>query len=214
MANRIRSVYPDILESEDFASWSPWAQIAFVKVWTKMDDQGRIKDNPRWLSSILFPFNEEVGTAQMARIVDEWVGTRSVCRYEVADEKWLHCVNWHRFQKPQRPTKSKIPPCPIHDGSLSTHGALSEGSSPEGRGEERRGGEGSGTPPIYSGRCTEHGNLPTPPKCGACADVRKTGGGRALAAVAELPAAYCSIHGQRYATRCSGCAADEKAAES
>lgn len=215
---RIRSMHPKILESEDVAAWSAWAQVAWPKIWLVMDDKGRVKDSPQWLASTLFAFNDDQGAAQMRSYIDEWEQSGAVHRYEVDGKRYIHAVNWGEFQRPQKPTPTKLPACPVHDtptgeGSDSPTVAVREGYTQGGEGRRRGGGEGgegdARRPPLYIGRCEEHGDTARPPRCGACADARKTG--RPLAAV---PEAYCLVHDLRFSTVCPGCAADEKAAKS
>ena len=66
-------------------------------------------------------------------------------------------------------------------------------------------------PPLYSGRCQRHGDVPEPPKCGACADVRKAGKARPLTLV-PADTQKCLIHMTADVANCNGCAADRKAA--
>lgn len=67
-------------------------------------------------------------------------------------------------------------------------------------------------PPLYSDRCSQHGDTLEPGPCGACADVRKAAKGRPLHAVPS-PLRRCIVHDLTYTTVCSGCRADEIAVE-
>lgn len=62
-------------------------------------------------------------------------------------------------------------------------------------------------PPLYSDRCSKHGDVLEPGPCGACADVRKANAARHLAVVRD--ARRCVIHDLTYTTVCAGCRADE-----
>lgn len=82
--------------------------------------------------------------------------------------------------------------------------------------EELRGGShvSSGReaqPPLYSDRCTHHGDVAEPPPCGACADVRKANQQRPPLTVVH-ESRHCLVHDLTYVKRCNGCEADRKAA--
>jgi len=72
--------------------------------------------------------------------------------------------------------------------------------------------EPSAAPPLYADRCKRHGDVLEPGNCGACADVRKANAVRPLTLVPS-PSKRCLIHDTTYTTVCSGCRADEIAAE-
>ncbi|WP_372730114.1 hypothetical protein [Nocardioides sp.] len=71
------------------------------------------------------------------------------------------------------------------------------------------------TPPLYSDRCSRHGNVERPGNCGHCKDVRLANAAkvRPLHAVPS-PMRRCIVHDQSFERVCSGCEADRKAAES
>jgi hypothetical protein len=66
-------------------------------------------------------------------------------------------------------------------------------------------------PPLYSGRCSRHGDVAEPGPCGGCADARKAGR-PTLALVLPEQSSRCLVHAIVHDGICSGCAADEKAA--
>lgn len=66
------------------------------------------------------------------------------------------------------------------------------------------------TPPLYSDRCSRHGNVAEPGPCGPCADVRKAAKVRPLYAVAS-PMRRCLVHDTSFESVCNGCEADRKA---
>ncbi len=68
-------------------------------------------------------------------------------------------------------------------------------------------------PPLYSDRCTRHGDVLQPGNCGACADVRKANAARPPLALVPSTRKRCLVHDQTFTTVCPGCRADEIAAE-
>lgn len=66
-------------------------------------------------------------------------------------------------------------------------------------------------PPLYSDRCSRHGDVAEPGPCGGCADARKAGR-PTLALVQPDRSSRCLVHAVVHDGICSGCAADAKAA--
>lgn len=142
---RIRSVKPALRTSAVVAAWPREVRYAFVLLWGYLDDKGRGLDVPKGIAGDLFPLDDDVTPKKM----DTWLTmmTRGfngrpgpVCRYEVAGRRYLHTVNVQEHQRPNRPTPSVLPPCPLHEppdgdslsGSLSPspHPPDSVGESP------------------------------------------------------------------------------------
>lgn len=117
---RIRSVKPDLRISRVVASWPIPARYAWVLLWGYLDDYGRGLDDVRLIVADCFPLDRDVTERKM----DAWLRLYAtaqpekpapLCRYVVAGQGYLHAVNWREHQRVNRPTDSRIPPCPIHD---------------------------------------------------------------------------------------------------
>lgn len=106
---RIRSVKPEICESETMARCSAEVERTFVRLWTHLDDHGRAKDHPTLIKAALFPLHDEVTAA----VVDEHLWTLAseglIVRYEVDGKAVLACPSWAEHQHPQKPRASKFP---------------------------------------------------------------------------------------------------------
>lgn len=131
---RIRSVKPDLRISRVVASWPIPARYAWVLLWGYLDDYGRGIDDVRLIVADCFPLDRDVTERKM----DGWLRLFAtaqpekpapLCRYVVAGQGYLHAVNWREHQRVNRPTDSRIPPCPIHESfSESFHEPDSEHS--------------------------------------------------------------------------------------
>ena len=118
---RIRSVKPELRTSEVVASWPREVRYFFVLLWGYLDDKGRGLDVPKTIAGDCFPHDEDVTAAK----VDKWLKLMAtskdtdkeapICRYEAAGRRYLHCVNWGEHQRPNRPTGSRLPHCPLHE---------------------------------------------------------------------------------------------------
>lgn len=170
---RIRSVRPELRTSNLVASWPIDMRYFFVLLWGYLDDKGRGLDVPKQIAGDCFPHDEKITPTKVngwLKRMTSGLGDKEgpICRYEVRGVRYLHAVNWGEHQRPNRPTPSKIPPCPTHSGGsdpLSEPVSESpEASSPEGEGEKGRRGDGSGSlrSPVARASRTE----PEPPADG------------------------------------------------
>lgn len=118
---RIRSVKPALRTSEVVASWPMDVRYFWVLLWGYLDDLGRGLDIPKAISGDCFPLDEKV----TPQVIDKWLTTMAtakspdkdapLCRYEVAGRRYIHSVYWSEHQRPNRPSPSMHPPCPLHE---------------------------------------------------------------------------------------------------
>jgi hypothetical protein len=117
---RIRSVKPELRTSQLVASWPFETRYFWVLLWGYLDDYGRGHDIPKLIAGDCFPRDERI----TGKIIDGWLDLMAakhdhepgpVCRYTVAGTAYLHATNWREHQRPNRPTPSRLPQCPIHE---------------------------------------------------------------------------------------------------
>lgn len=139
---RIRSVKPEICESETMARLSAEVERTFVRLWTHLDDQGRAKDNPHLIVAALFPLHDDVTAAVVDVHLAALAAEGLIVRYEVDGTRYLACPSWSEHQHPQKPRPSKIPapPVGVPDVSRTPTVAVPEQSGPVVGGVEVEGG--------------------------------------------------------------------------
>lgn len=113
---RIRSVKPELRTDLTVAAWPIPARYAWVLLLGYLDDRGRGHDDDRLLVADLFPLDRDVTERKIAAWKRLWVDGGQVCRYEAEGTAYLHAIKWSAHQKINRPTRSRIPPCPTHGG--------------------------------------------------------------------------------------------------
>jgi hypothetical protein len=239
---RIRSVSPGLRTSETAAQWDREARYAWVLLWGYLDDYGRGVDNARVIAADCFPLDDDVTPQLMGHWMDLYEAGGSICRYEYEGKRYLHVLNWSDHQKPQHPSKVRVPPCERHEAGahrrfvaeraaehMRVSGNPHEGfvsPSPTSRGggevskessEEMRGGPESGdpddAPPLFAGHCAAHAHTAVPGNCGACKDQRVANETKPRALALVTSSKRCIVHDQSYTRACTGCEADRKAGE-
>lgn len=156
---RKRMLSPDIWESESFSLLSDLAKITFIGLISLADDDGRGKANPAFIKSTLFPYDEKRRVADIKSALSEIARCMSTQFYSVDGNDYYFLKNWTKWQKIDKPTKSKLPPPPnsatdsgvgvllpeseknekFDEGSTNTRRIVGEGSTlKENRIEENR----------------------------------------------------------------------------
>jgi hypothetical protein len=130
---RIRSVKPELRTSLVVAEWPREVRYFWVLLWGYLDDHGRGVDDARLIKADCLPLDDDV----TRHMVDEWIASIAkdgpLCRYDVAGKRYLHAPSWSEHQRPSHPSPSKIPPCPLHEGSGDFPESLAKpsGDTPE-----------------------------------------------------------------------------------
>jgi hypothetical protein len=199
---RMRTVKPGLRTSRVVAKWPFEVRYFWVLLWGYLDDEGRGLDIPKAIAGDCFPHDDRITATVINRWMDLMARTKvdpdrepPLCRYEVAGTRYTHSVYWEEHQKPNRPSPSRIPHCPVHEGlteSLNepppepvTEPPLSPHTQ-DLEGLRVRGFEGLSaaaepvteppTPPPPNEpppKCPKHIDDPDPPPCGPCGTARR-----------------------------------------
>lgn len=106
---RKRMIDPNIWQSEDFGKLSTLAKIVFIGLFSLADDEGRGRCNPVYLKSTLFPYEENIRSADINKTLSEISSNMSVILYSYNGSSYYSLLSWDTFQKIDRPSQSKIP---------------------------------------------------------------------------------------------------------
>lgn len=112
---RIRTIKPSIFSSETVCSWPIPVRWTFAGMFTYLDDSGRGRNEPRLIKAELYPLDDHMTARKVAQHLDQIEKNGPLCRYLVDGVPYLHVTTWREHQVVNRPSKSKIPPCPTHD---------------------------------------------------------------------------------------------------
>src|SRR5262245_53319056 len=95
---RIRTIKPEIVQSEPLGRCSREARLCFVWMITQADDAGRLRGNPTMLASQLFPYDDDA-----KGVIEGWLSEleREGCirRYQVGGNSYVDIPKWLDHQK-------------------------------------------------------------------------------------------------------------------
>lgn len=144
---RIRSVHPEVCEDDTLAEVSAYAERTFVRLWTHMDDDGRVIDDARLLRARLYPLHDSMTVERVEKDLCELAQVGLLQRYVVDGKRYLSAKpnSWARWQKPRRKVQSKLPPPPPPDNVRTEHDIV--GTCTAGEVDGGGVGEGDGVTP-------------------------------------------------------------------
>jgi hypothetical protein len=89
-------------------------RLLFQALWIAADDTGHAVGDPRLIKGEAFPYDNDVTWETVADWLGRLADSRMVVLYEVAEQKYLHIVNFLRHQTINKPSKFEYPkPVPV-----------------------------------------------------------------------------------------------------
>ena len=106
---RKRMIDPNIWESEDFSCLNSLEKLVFIGLFSLADDEGYGKANPVLIRNSLFPYNDNVRTADIEKSLCSIAAHMSVVFYEIEGKQYYCLTHWIDWQKVPKPKASIIP---------------------------------------------------------------------------------------------------------
>jgi hypothetical protein len=100
---------PGIWQSEDFGHLSTLAKLVFVGLFSQADDDGRGRGKAQYIKNTLFPYDDELTSADVKKALDEIATYMSIKFYESDGSEYYVLTNWKAWQKVEKPTPSRLP---------------------------------------------------------------------------------------------------------
>ena len=156
---RIRTIKPEFWDSPDTARASLRARLLYISMWNLADDYGIGDGNFKRIIGFAFP-NDEIGVAEIPRLLAEVSRTFSVMFFDYEGRPYYWIPSWETHQRTEKRAKQRVP-FPDDPKTLTSSGemdgvgnsAASVGDSGAGTGEQGNRGKGTG----------EQVSCPTPP---------------------------------------------------
>ena len=139
--SRIRTVKPDFWKHEDLSALPPETHILAAALLNYADDEGYFNANPKLVEAECCPLRDDSVSVhgslnRLCEIGFIRIGTGN------DGKRYGHVIKFLDHQRVNRPKDSKIKGLEIKwDNSVIDHGGISDSSSPEGNGRERKGKE-------------------------------------------------------------------------
>ena len=121
---RIRTIKPDAFKSESLSSVSILARWTFAGLWTYLDDKGRGRADVRLLKAELFPLDDRTTASDVDGAMSELIDAGCIHTYMSGGKVYVHCPEFLRHQKINRPTPATSPAC-----SCESHDPLNDHSN-------------------------------------------------------------------------------------
>ncbi|MET4222813.1 hypothetical protein [Oerskovia enterophila] len=125
---RIRTIKPSMFSSLTVSAWPVPVRWTFAGLFTYLDDKGRGLDETRLIKAELYPLDDAMTAKKVEQHLAAIAGSGPLCRYELAGQRYIHVTSWREHQRINRPTPSRIPPCPIHEPDAQGHLNFDEAS--------------------------------------------------------------------------------------
>lgn len=104
-----RMIHDEFFQSEGVAAWTMRQRLLVIGMISIADDQGRLKGNPLWLRSQIFPYDmlsiDDI-SSDLAAIA---ATNDTVWLYQVDGRDYIQLVNWWDYQSPQWAKASRLP---------------------------------------------------------------------------------------------------------
>lgn len=161
---RIRTIKPDFFRSRTVETLTLEQRLTFIGLWTHVDDEGRCKYDPRLIKIDIWGLSDRTD-AEIETDIRALTEASLITHYVVGEDSYLSVCGFREHQTVNRPSPSHLPspemgeiqpvpsgngdpPAQVHESSPDTHVPLTEDSSPERKGKERK---RRGTPPRHPG---------------------------------------------------------------
>lgn len=108
MRYRIRSLKPEIFRDEKVQRLPIQARLLYIGLITHADDHGRLDGEPVAVRSLVFP-HDDLPTKTIVKWLEEITGKGLIYRYAADGFSWIEIRGWHKHQRVDKPSESRIP---------------------------------------------------------------------------------------------------------
>jgi hypothetical protein len=117
---RKRIIDPEFWSDEEIGQWSFAARLFYIGLWNFADDEGKFKSANQLLKAQIFPYDIKIDISKLKKELNH-----KIQWYEVDGSQYGFIRNFLKYQRIDKPTKSKLPPVPSFDeSSANTLGVL------------------------------------------------------------------------------------------
>jgi 5-methylcytosine-specific restriction endonuclease McrA len=109
---RIRTIKPEFWIDDLVGSLKRESRLLFIAMLNFADDEGLLPWSAPFLKGAAFPFDEDLSVSDVAGFMEELANSKMVFPYRAgrSQQSLGYIVNFHKHQKRNRPTPSKLSP--------------------------------------------------------------------------------------------------------
>lgn len=179
---RIRTIKPEFWTSEQIMECSPNARLLFIGMWNFCDDAGIHPASAKTLKAEVFP-GDDIPVSEIQGLVDELKSNNLIIEYESYGKQYWIVTGWNhqKIEKPNFKHPKPVTTKQVADHSPTIRRSIDDHSTPEGKGRESNGVEGSKPIPTeerweVNGTTVEENTQAQPSRKGiVCGLLRKAG---------------------------------------
>ena len=117
---RSRVIKPEFWSDEKLARVSRESRLTFAGLWTTSDDYGVTKGSAAWIKSQVYPYDEDISSADVQRWLDDLERHGFIKHFYVNGEKFYHIKHFSEHQRVDKPSRTRNPEPPADLYSLES----------------------------------------------------------------------------------------------
>lgn len=126
---RKRMIDPTFWTDEKLGTLTALTRLLFMGLISNADDEGRLPGHPALVKSQIFPYDVDITVQNVSDWLKNLAELDMIQVYSVKGQTYIQINNFLKYQSINRPTPSNYPaPQTENEGSLNTHGVISEDS--------------------------------------------------------------------------------------
>jgi hypothetical protein len=116
---RIRSIKPEYWADQDLAEQvSRDARLLYIGLWNLADEHSRLRGDPRFIKGQVFPYDDDLGPAEVEALLDELAAAEKVVRFRAASGTYVFLPNLAEHQRLEPSKVATKLPGPDDPGSV------------------------------------------------------------------------------------------------
>lgn len=117
---RIRTIKPEFWEDDVIGCLTRDERLLFIATWSLADDEGLLRWSSAYLKSSAFIYDDDITAPKVERMMAKLVEAGLIFAYVggKAQQPFSYIVNFHKHQRINRPSPSRLPPPPLQDSPI------------------------------------------------------------------------------------------------
>jgi len=110
--SRKRMIWPGFWEDSELGQLPLQARLLYIATWNLADDAGLLKADPAWLRAAVFGYDCDITAEHVEGWLVQLTETKHILPYSVEGKNYYCLRTFHKYQRLDHPTPSKLPQPP------------------------------------------------------------------------------------------------------